>query len=129
MRHALIHRVRVLAVADAASRDAEGSMQDTAAPTAGPWIRARVMERGGPASRRREEGSTAGRVSRGYEVLLDLVDELGDPVSIPAGARLETECEPLGNPLIDLDGQPSVLNNGRRVIGLQAFGARPGESA
>lgn len=130
MRHALIHRARLIGTrrVEPAVRDAQGAyaMEEFA----GPWIRARVMERGAVAAkrRRRPEETTEARVERGYEILLDYIDVDGDPVEKPtAAATFETVCPILGDPVIVLSGEPEHLNDGRREIGWMCYGDVPGE--
>ena len=97
---------------------------------AGPWIPARVMERGGVSAKTRGsdggETSTEARVSRAYELLLGSQDETGIPVARPsASATFETDCPILGSPTIPLDGDPEVLNNGTDLIGYLCYGEVP----
>jgi hypothetical protein len=129
-RAALIHRARLVGVrrVEPAERDAQGAYETEA--FAGPWIRARVMERGAVAAkrRRRPEESTEARVERGYELLLDYIYLAGDPVAKPtAAATFETDCPILDNPTIVLSGEPEHLNDGRREIGWMCWGDVPKE--
>lgn len=128
MRQALIHRARLVTRARG-ERSAQGQY-DGGAPVLGPWFRARLMERGGPAgkSRRRPEGTDA-RVARGYELLADTVDENGAAVVLTASAEVETDCPVLGSPSFELDGRPERLTNGRRLIGWRAFSVDPSDAA
>lgn len=130
MRHSLIHRARLVGTrrVEPAERDAQGAYATEA--FTGPWIRARVMERGavGAKRRRRPEESTEARVERGYELLLDFIDLAGDPVEKPtAAATFETDCPILNDPVIVLSGEPEVLNTGSRLIGFMAYGDVPKE--
>lgn len=85
------------------------------------------MERGGVALKsRRAPETTAAVVQRGYEVLLDTVDETGASVDPPgAGAVLETDCDVLGSPTIVLSGAPELLNNGAEMIAILCYGDVP----
>ena len=110
-------------------RSAQGAYAE--GPLEGPWIAARVMERGGVAAKTRgRPDSTEARVARGYELLLDFIDELGEFVAKPpASAVFETDCPILGNPRIELSGEPEILNDGEELIGYMAFGDVPAERA
>lgn len=127
MRSALIHRARLVGSRKGVTRDAQGSYGRE--PVQGPWIPARVMERGGVAGKSRaRENSTEARVVRGYELLLYTTDEHGDPVDKPtAAAVFETDCPVLGSPTIALSGEPEVLNNGVDLIGYSCQGDVPAE--
>lgn len=131
MREALIHRARQVGHRKLETRNAQGAY-DTA-PFTGPWIKARVMERGAvaPKRRREPEQTTGARVERGYEMLLDSIDDdSGAPVAKPpASAVFETECEILGNPTIELSGEPETLTNGVALIGYMAYGDVPKDRA
>jgi len=124
---ALIHRARLVGQKRGAVRSAQGSYARE--PIEAPWIPARVMERGAVAAKsRRGQQTTEARVQRGYELLIGPVDEDGAPVEKPtASARFETDCPILGNPTIELSGEPEVLTNGVDLIGYMAYGDVPGE--
>lgn len=126
MRGALIHRARLVGRRTVAGPPNVLGEVETE-EFAGPWIRARVMERGSVAAKgRRSPETTAARVERGYEVLLDFVDLAGAPVAKPtASAVFETECAVLGNPTVHLSGEPEVLTNGVRLIGYLCHGDVP----
>src|ERR1044071_8408164 len=102
VRAALIHKARLVGRQRGGPRNAQGeyeSMDRESDDDAIPWIRARVMERGAVAAKtRRRPDTTEARVQRGYEILLDFVDEHGEAVEKPsASAVLETDCPVLGN--------------------------------
>lgn len=82
------------------------------------------MERGSVAAKQRRGPQTvATRVERGYELLIGPVDENGEPVGKPtASAVFETECAVLGDPVVELNGEPEVLTNGVDLIGYLAYG-------
>lgn len=125
----LIHRARVVGERQGVSRNGQGEYESE--PVWGPWIAARVMERGGVAAKaRRFATSTAAVAERGYEVLLDTVDVNGNAVEVPAaGAVLETDCDVLGSPTIALSGIPEILNNGDELIAILCYGDIPKDSA
>ena len=131
MRSALIHRARQVGSRRAPTRSDQGSY-DTE-PTTGPWIPARLMERGGVAAKSRPGGqqpSSEARVQRGYELLLGPVDENGDATERPtASAVYETDCAVLGSPTIELSGDPEVLTNGTALIGFLCYGDVPKDRA
>lgn len=130
MRAALIHRARQVGRRRTGGRDAQGAYATE--PFTGPWIRARVMERGAvsPKRRRAPEASTQARVERGYELLIDAIDMAGAVVEKPtAAAVFETDCPILGNPVIQLSGETEILTDGRRLIGFLALGDVPAERA
>jgi hypothetical protein len=118
----MIHRVRLAGLRRGETRSAQGSYEME--QVTGPWIAARVMERGGVAGKsRRGSQQAAERVDRGYELLIDTVDMVGGaPVELTASAVLETDCPVLGNPVVQLSGDPEVLNNGSELIGFLAYG-------
>lgn len=129
MQTALIHRARLLTRA-AGARNAQGEKVD-AAPVAGPWFRARLMERGGPASKRRRrppEGTDA-VVKRGYELLASPVDLAGAAVVLTASSLVETDCPILGSPTLELDGKPEKLTNGVRHIGWMSYAVEARDAA
>jgi hypothetical protein len=82
------------------------------------------MERGSVAAKARpRSGSTEARVDRGYEILLDDSDEDGLDYARPTASMvLETDCPILGNPVIQLSGEPEVLTNGDDLLGYYLFG-------
>lgn len=111
----------------APARTAQGAY-----PTAlieAPWIDARVMERGSVAPKsRRWPYTTEARIVRGYELLLDGVDEFGDVVAKPtASAVFETDCPVLGSPVLTLSGETEVLTNGEDLIGYLCHADVPAE--
>lgn len=114
-------------VRERGSRTDQGDYESI--PDDGPWFAARLMERGGPASKvRRRENSTDAKVPRGYELLVAPKDENGDAVVITTGAVVQTECPVLGSPTIELSTAPEVLTNGRRLIGYFAFAVKTKDS-
>lgn len=128
MRGALIHRAR-LVVREQGPRNAQGERQ-TLPAEGGPWFKARLMERGGVnAKRRRGQNTTDAKVTADYELLADYVDENGDPVVLTASNVVETDCDLLGSPVLELSGKPEHLNNGRREIGWMAFANRAKDAA
>lgn len=127
MQGALIHRARLVGRRRGTVRNSQGAFDME--PFVGPWIRARVMERGSVAPKnRRSPETSAARIERGYEILLDAVDLAGAPVAKPtASATFETEVVVLGSPTILLSGEPEVLTNGVRIIGYLCHGDVPGD--
>lgn len=124
----LIHRARLLPRGRTA-RNAQGEYEE-AAGAAGPWFAARLMERGGPASKsRRRPQSTEAVVERGYELLADTVDQAGGPVVLTASSLVETDCEVLGSPTLELSTRPEKLTNGVDHIGWLAYAAAPSDAA
>lgn len=123
----LIHRARQVGLQRAGVRSAQGAY--ASAPIEAPWIDARVMERGSVAAKtRRRPDTTEARIVRGYELLLDGVDELGDVVVKPtASAVFETDCAVLGNPVLTLSGETEVLTNGEDLIGYLCHADVPAE--
>jgi hypothetical protein len=127
VRTALIHRARLVSRTRGA-RNVEGEYP--LAPAPGPWFKARLMERGGVAAeRRRRTNSTDAKVSRGYELLVDTVDETGAAVTISASSIVETDCPILGSPTLELEGEPERLNNGTLAIGWVAFAQKAKDAA
>jgi hypothetical protein len=122
---ALIHRARLVGQERAGSRTAQGEFPTVL--VTGPWIPARVMERGGVATKARGgQDSTEARVARSYELLLGASDEMGGPVALPTGSSVfETDCPILGSPTIPLDGDAELLNNGTDLIGFLCYGDVP----
>lgn len=129
MRQALIHQVRLVGQQRGGPRSDQGEYDSL--PLETPWIKARVMERGSVAPKTRlRPNTTEARVERGYEILLDFVDENGGDVAKPnASAVFESMCPVLGDPIITLSGEPEVLTNGRRLVGYMCFGSIPAERA
>lgn len=126
----LIHRARVVGQARTGTRNEQGEMEEV--PDTGPWILARVMERGGVApGSRRSQFSTAERVSQGFEMLLDTVDdETGADVDVPvAGSTWETDCPVLGSPTLTLSGDGDTLNNGSELIAYDCYATVPKDRA
>jgi hypothetical protein len=120
---ALIHRVRAVGSQRGATRSAQGEYERV--PVTGPWIPARVMERGGSAAKARGP-ATESRVARGYELLIAGEDELGVLVARPTASTVfESDCPVLGDPVIELNGEPEVLNNGEELIGFLCYGDVP----
>lgn len=129
MRSALIHRARVIGQRRGATRNAQGAYEQE--PFTGPWIPARLMERGGVAAKaRRGQEAVEARVDRGYELLLDFEDETGATVDRPtASSVFETDCPVLGSPTVELNGEPELLNNGADMIGYCCYGDVPKDRA
>lgn len=127
MSSALIHRARWVGYERGTTRNDQGEVAQVA--VTGPWIPARLMERGGVSSKARSGSggaSAEARVARSYELLLGAVDETGVPVTFPtASAEFETDCPILGSPTIPLDGDPEVLNNGVDLIGYLIYAEVP----
>lgn len=117
---AVIHQARQVGEQRSGARDSQGAfvMEDFT----GPWIPARLMERGSVAAKTQFPGSMADRVQRGYELLLAPFDENGDAIDRPtASVRFETNCPVLNSPTVQLDGEPEVLTNGTDVIGYLCY--------
>lgn len=129
MQAALIHRARQVGTRRGAQRGEQGAYEMERFE--GPWIPARVMERGGTAAKaRRSPQTTAARVERGYELLLGPVDVAGAPVEKPTASMVfETDCPILDSPTVELDAEPEVLNNGTALIGYLATGDVPKDRA
>lgn len=125
MASALIHRARFVGYERSGVRNDQGEYPE--APVTGPWIPARLMERGGVSAKARSnDSSSEARVARSYELLLGCVDETGTPVVFPsASATFETDAPILGSPTIPLDGDPEVLNNGVDLIGYLIYAEVP----
>jgi hypothetical protein len=123
----LIHRARLLTRARGA-RNGQGEYEDSDPPTPGPWFAARLMERGGPADKRRR-GQTDARVPRGYELLTDTTATDGTAVVLTASSLVESECAILGSPTLELSGAPEKLTDGVEHIGWFAFAVKPGDAA
>lgn len=126
MQSALIHRARWVGYERGNTRNAQGEYAQVA--TTGPWIPARLMERGGVSSKARgtSGGGAEARVARSYELLLGAVDVNRQAVVFPtASAEFETDCPILGSPTIPLDGDPEVLNNGKDLIGYLIYAEVP----
>jgi hypothetical protein len=121
---ALIHRARFLTwPADrAGARGAQGEYErPPVVPDRGPWIDARIMRtRGSQSKRRRAQEATEANVTVPYEVLLApevTVGGVTQAVTLTASAILETDCPVLGNPTLELAGEPEPLNDGEGLIG------------
>jgi hypothetical protein len=113
----MVHRARFTGRQRSGARDGQGAYPSVV--VTGPWIPARLMERGGVASKsRRGQATVAAVVERGYELILDSEDENGQEYPRPtASALFETDCPILGSPLVVVTGEPEVLNNGDDLIG------------
>lgn len=112
----LIHRAHLVGFTRGPRRNDEGAYDDV--PYEGPWFAARIMEvTNAPAKGRRRPESTDARAVAPYEILADAVDEDGVPVVLTASSRLETECDVLGSPTLELAGKPEKLNDGEEHIG------------
>jgi hypothetical protein len=127
MESALIHLARQVGSRRGVTRNAQGAYDQEL--VTGPWIPARVMERGAVAAKSRAGGqqpSSEARVQRGYELLVGPEDEAGADVERPtASSTFETDCPALGSPTIELSGEPEVLNDGEDLIGYVCFGDVP----
>lgn len=126
MQSALVHRARLLERV-VGTRNAQGERETTV--VAGPFFRARLMERGAAREGRRRQSSTDARVARGYELLASPTDENGELVVLTASCEVETDCPVLGSPTIQLDAQPELLTNGTERIGWAATGVKVGDAA
>jgi hypothetical protein len=116
VRDALIHRAREAGTRATGERNAQG--EKVRVPFAGPWVAARFMERGIAAERRRDDGGAT--TARGYELLMDFVDETGAPFELKASMRLlvvAPPVTPLEGWLVEVDGDPEHLNDGVDEIG------------
>ena len=125
MASALIHRARFVGFERGVTRSDQGEYEQVA--VTGPWIAARVMERGGVSAKARTDAADSeARVARSYEILVGCVDETGAAVTFPTGSTtLQTDAPILNSPTIPLDGDPEVLNDGTKVIGFLCYGEVP----
>lgn len=124
---ALIHTARVVRRGRAEERSPQGEYTET--ETEGTPFAARLMIAGsvqratpqlGSAA---TQGDVAERIAARYEVLADAEDEDGNDLVILPTDRIQfTDGGPLGNPLLDVDGKPEMLNNGQEKIGWLLFG-------
>jgi hypothetical protein len=130
VRHALIHRAHERGTRPAAARNAQG--QYDAEPYAGPDVRVRFMERGVSRKQRREDSSA--KQSRTYELLADYVT-LETPAQsfvLESGMELLVVAPPVTSAegwIVQVDGDPEHLNDGRREIGWMASVVKVGEAA
>ena len=121
----MIHRARLLTRARSATRNAQGEFGPEPgtddAPETGPWFDCRLMQSKGVSPERRRNDSTASRAGRTYEFLCQPIADDGTPIVLTASSLVETECDLLGSPVIELDGEPEFLNNGDEAIGWMAY--------
>lgn len=107
------------------TRDAQGEFDRT--PFTGPWIPARVMRRGSVSPEQRAAtGGTEAHVTEGFELLIGSFDESGVATEPPTASSVyETDCPVLGNPVVELNGEPETLTNGVELFGWLAYGDVP----
>jgi hypothetical protein len=119
--HALLHSAREVGSRKSDVRSAQGDFPMV--PFEGTPFRARLMARGGVAPETRQDDGHA-RVRAPYELLAWHTDDAGVPLELRASMRLLVVADVLTGPegkLLEVDGQPELLNNGVDRIGWMAY--------